>query len=101
MAKQRHKYDVYLVGTGSGCYAENYYREFIGTTTAVSEKQACNNVRNRVMRDKNNPNGGWSSWWMGDRLDEGAVRFSYEAVQIEDTKRETTSFADGEQMNMF
>ena len=41
------KYHVYRVGPGFGCYARNYRRDFIGSTWAVSEKQAVNNVRHR------------------------------------------------------
>ena len=47
MLMGKTKYHVYRVGTGFGCYARNYRRDFIGSTWAVSEKQAVNNVRHR------------------------------------------------------
>lgn len=40
----KQKYRVYLVGRGSGCFARDYCKEFIGETWAASPKQAVNNV---------------------------------------------------------
>lgn len=73
MKKPRQKYNVYLIGTGHGCYAEDYRRVFLGSTFAVSEAQACNNVRHRC--------GGYSasSFDIGDYLEEGFVSYSYKA----------------------
>ena len=47
------KYHVYRVGTGFGCYARNYRRDFMGSTWAVSEKQACSQVRYRESQKYN------------------------------------------------
>ena len=80
MKQTKRRYEVYLVGTGYGVYAKDYCREFCGTTWAVSEKQAINNVRYQ-QRTNDNPYGGPSEWAMGDILDEGYVDFRYEAVQ--------------------
>lgn len=73
MKKPRQKYDVYLVGTGYGCYATNYRKVFLGSTFAVSEAQACNNVRHRC--------GGYSAseFDIGDYLEEGYVEYNYKA----------------------
>lgn len=97
--KAKRQYNVFLVGRGSGCYAENYRREFIGTTMAVSAKQACNNVRFREMKDKKNPNGGYSMWVLGDYADEGDVIYTYEAELAEPESQ--TPREQEEQMNMF
>ena len=43
----RTKYNVYRIGTGFGCYAREYRRDYLGSTFAVSEKQAINNIRHR------------------------------------------------------
>lgn len=81
--KTKHTYDVYLVGKGTGCYKEDYRRIYIGTTKAISEAKACNNVRYKIMKDKENPNGGYSSWVQGDYLDEGYVIYKYEAIKVD------------------
>lgn len=82
LPRTKRKYNVFIVGTGCGCYAEKYYREFVGTTMAVSAQQACNNVRYRGANEKN-PNGGYSYSIMGDYMDEGIVHFHYEAEPAE------------------
>ena len=46
-------YHVYRVGTGHGCFARNYRRDFVGSTWAVSEAQACNQVRYRALQRNN------------------------------------------------
>lgn len=81
--KPKNHYYVYIRGIGSGCYAEDYCREFVGETWAVSEKQACNNVRFQT-RDDKRPNGGYSIFGIGDRLEEGDVLFTYEAELVGD-----------------
>ena len=78
-------YNVYRIGEGSGCYAKNYCREFVGQTRAVSASQACNNVRYRN-RNRKNPHGGYAESVFGDSLGMGEVVFSYEAVEV-DTRR--------------
>lgn len=40
MTKPKRHYEVYYVGKGSGCYAEDYQRTYLGDVWAVSEKQA-------------------------------------------------------------
>lgn len=80
--KPKHHYLVYIVGEGAGVYAKDYCKHLVGETWAVSEKQACNNVRYQN-RDRNSPNGGYSSWDIGDYCDEGYVNFSYKAELAE------------------
>ena len=58
--KIKHKYNVYLVGLGNGCYAHEYYKEFMGETWAVSDKQAANNIHYRLR-------------WAGQRLPDTQV----------------------------
>lgn len=81
MKKEKKHYNVYYVGKGTGCYAENYQKTFLGDVWAVSEKQACNFVRYRF-RDDKHPNGGYSTDILGDYLDEGFVNFYYKAEEI-------------------
>lgn len=74
-------YKVYYVGKGTGCYAEDYQKTYLGETWAISPEKACSNVRFRF-RDKTHPNGGYSYDILGDRLDDGEVFFTYEAIEI-------------------
>ncbi len=76
MRKPKQKYNVYLVGDGNGCYSDT--KDFIGTTYAVSEKQAINNVRFNTRND-NYPCGGPTSWIVGDYLDQGFIHYYYSA----------------------
>ena len=82
MKKPKKHYDVYYVGKGNGCYAEDYKKIYLGDVWAVSEKQACSFVRYRH-RDEKNPNGGYGADILGDSQDEGMVLFTYEAVEID------------------
>lgn len=77
--KAKKQYDVYLVQNGSGCYGTE--ENFVGSTWAVSEKQAINNVRYRT-RDTDNPYGGPSEWSVGDYLEEGAAHYRYIAEEV-------------------
>ena len=74
--ESKRKYNVYRVGTGYGCFARNYRRDFIGSTWAVSDKRACSQVRYRESQKYNfnllEP--------LYDSLDMGYVTFSLEAV---------------------
>lgn len=81
MEQKKKHYEVYYVGEGTGCYAKDYKKIYIGDTWATSEKKACSNVRFRL-RDKNNPNGGYSTDIMGDSEGMGYVKFRYEAIEI-------------------
>jgi len=83
MKKLKQKYDVYYVGIGSGVYAPNYCRQYVGSTFAVSPAQACNNVR-YSLRDRKYPNGGYATDVLGDIYDEGEVKFHYEAQLSEE-----------------
>ena len=76
MRRPKQKFDVYLVAHGSGCYSSS--KEYIGTTYAVSEKQAINNVRYST-RNKDYPYGGPSSLAVGDYAEQGSVHYEYEA----------------------
>ena len=79
MKKPKIQYNVYLVGKGFGCYKKDYCNVLLGKTYAVSEKQAINNVRYNT-RNKERPNGGYSSWELGDIREEGHVEFYYKAI---------------------
>lgn len=79
--KVKKHYNVYYVGKGFGCYAKDYCKVFLGDTWAVSEKKACSQVRWRY-RNKNNPNGGYSTDILGDCKDEGMVMFEYIAELV-------------------
>lgn len=71
MKKQKIKFEVYWIGTGYGCYAKDYCREFLGETWAVSEAQAINNIRHRT---------GFPRYdFLGDAYDEGHVDFELKA----------------------
>lgn len=76
--RTKHRYDVFVVGTGHGCYVRDYCREYAGSATADSPAQACNIVRFNMRSDKY-PNGGYATWILGDRLDEGYVDFKFVA----------------------
>ena len=80
--KVKKHYNVYYVGKGNGCYAEDYCKVFLRDTWAVSEKKACSQVR-WSYKSKNNPNGGYSINILGDRLEEGFVTFTYKAELVE------------------
>ena len=51
MEQIKHKYNVYLVGRGHGCYAAEVKRTFMGETWAVSEKKAASNVHYRIRQN--------------------------------------------------
>lgn len=53
MTKGMNKYHVYRFGVGSGCYARDYKRDFVGSTWAVSDKQAINQVKWREQKKYN------------------------------------------------
>lgn len=72
--KQKKKFDVYYVGSGYGCYAEDYSKEYVGSTWAVSSKQACNNLAYRTGRHPE---------FVEDWYGEGWISFDYEAVEVE------------------
>ena len=77
----KKKYSVYYVGKGTGCYAEDYKRIYLGDTWAVSPEKACSNIRFR-QRTKEMPNGGYSTDFLGDSEDMGYVEFYYEAIEV-------------------
>ena len=82
MEQTKRKYNVYRIGTGYGCYARDYRRDFVGSTWAVSDKRACNQVRYRALKndrfDLVAP--------MYDSRDEGMVKFHLEAVLASEDK---------------
>ena len=51
MEQIKHKYNVYLVGRGHGCYAAEVKRTFMGETWAVSEKKAASNIHYRIRQN--------------------------------------------------
>lgn len=75
MATEKRKYEVYLVGHGTGCYASEYYREALGETWAVSAEKAISNIRYRL-RQK----GELLPDDLGDSEDMGFVHYTLEAV---------------------
>lgn len=76
MSTPKKKYYVYRIGIGWGCYTRNYKSDYIATTWAVSEKQACNYVRYKYKKehkcDLEEP--------YGDAMGMGGVKFSLKAV---------------------
>ena len=75
MATEKRKYEVYLVGHGTGCYASEYYREALGETWAVSPEKAISNIRYRL-RQK----GELLPDDLGDSEGMGFVHYTLEAV---------------------
>ena len=75
MATEKRKYEVYLVGRGTGCYASEYYRESLGETWASSAAKAISNIRYRL-RQK----GELLPDDLGDSEGMGLVHYTLEAV---------------------
>ena len=75
MANAKHKFTVYLVGHGTGCYASEYYREALGETWATSAAKAISNIRYRL-RQK----GELLPDDLGDSEGMGFVHYELEAV---------------------
>ena len=75
MATEKRKYEVYLVGHGTGCYASEYYREPLGETWATSAAKAISNIRYRL-RQK----GELLPDDLGDSEGMGFVHYELEAV---------------------
>lgn len=75
MATEKRKYEVYLVGHGTGCYASEYYREALGETWAVSAEKAISNIKYRL-RQK----GELLPDDLGDSEGMGFVHYTLEAV---------------------
>lgn len=73
----KQKYKVYLIGTGHGCYAEEYYRENLGSTWAVSPEKAISNIRYRLRQT-----GELLPDDLGDSEGLGFVHYSLEAVAV-------------------
>lgn len=71
------KYRVYLVGHGHGCYAEDYYREDLGSTWAVSPEKAISNIKYRLRQA-----GELLPDDLGDSEGLGFVHYSLEAVAV-------------------
>ena len=75
MANAKHKFTVYLVGHGSGCYASEYRRELIGSTWATSAAKAVSNIKYRMRQ-----NGERLPDDLGDSEGMGFVHYELEAV---------------------
>lgn len=75
METNKRKFTVYLVGHGTGCYASEYYKEFLGETWAVSPEKAIANIRYRL-RQK----GELLPDDLGDSEGMGFVHYELEAV---------------------
>ena len=76
MVKGFNKYAVYLVGTGYGCYAAEYWREMLGETWAVSSAKAISNIKYRLRQS-----GEVLPEDFGDSEGKGYVHFKFEAVE--------------------
>ena len=75
MATEKRKYEVYLVGHGTGCYASEYYREALGETWAPSAAKAISNIRYRLrQKEELLPDD------LGDSEGMGFVHYTLEAV---------------------
>ena len=74
---QKRRYDVFLVGHGTGCYAKEYYRERLGGTWAVSEEKAISNIRYRLRQS-----GELLPDDLGDAEGMGFVHYDLEAVAV-------------------
>ena len=77
MATEKRKYEVYLVGHGTGCYASEYYRESLGETWAPSTAKAISNIKYRL-RQK----GELLPDDLGDSEGMGFVHYTLEAVTV-------------------
>ena len=75
MATEKRKYEVYLVGHGTDCYASEYYREALGETWAPSAAKAISNIKYRL-RQK----GELLPDDLGDSEGMGFVHYELEAV---------------------
>jgi len=75
--ENKHKYEVYLIGRGTGCYAEEYYKEPLGETWAVSPEKAIANIKYRL-RQK----GELLPDDLGDSEGMGYVHYELEAVAV-------------------
>ena len=74
MEQIKHKYNVYLVGRGHGCYAAEVRRTFMGETWAVSPAKAISNIKYRLRQQGDRlPDD------LGDSQDMGYVHFELEA----------------------
>lgn len=73
----RRTFKVYLVGRGSGCYAKEYRREFMGSTLAVTPAQAINNIMYRLRQ-----NGEYLPDDIEDSMGMGYVHYELEAVAV-------------------
>jgi len=65
-------YNVYLVGTGYGCYAKDYKKILMGETWAPSQKKAISQVKWRL-RNEDIPTG------LEDREGMGYVVYTWKA----------------------
>lgn len=77
MANEKHKFTVYLVGRGTGCYASEYRRELMGSTWATSAAKAVSNIKYRMRK-----NGERLPDDLGDSEGMGFVHYELEAVAV-------------------
>lgn len=75
--EKKQKFKVYLVGHGSGCYAKEYRREFMGQTLAVSAAKAISNIMYRLRQ-----NGDYLPDDIEDSMGMGFVHYELEAVAV-------------------
>ena len=75
--EHRRLFKVYLVGYGSGCFAKEYRREFMGQTLAVSAAKAISNIMYRMRQ-----NGDYLPDDIEDSMGMGFVHYELEAVAV-------------------
>lgn len=75
--EHRRMFKVYLVGHGTGCYAKEYRREFMGQTCAVSAGRAISNIMYRLRQ-----NGEYLPDDIEDSMGMGYVHYELEAVAL-------------------
>ena len=75
--ESKRLFRVYLVGHGSGCYAKEYRREFLGQTLAVSASKAISNIMYRLRQ-----NGDYLPDDIEDSMGMGFVHYELEAVAV-------------------
>ena len=75
--ENKHKYEVWLIGTGSGCFARDYRKVFLGSTWATTPKKAEANIKYRLRTS-----GETLPDDVFDRYGEGSIRYELKAVAV-------------------
>lgn len=75
--ESKRKFEVWLIGIGSGCFAKDYRRVLLGSTWAVSPKKAEANIKYRLRT-----NGETLPEDVYDRYGEGSIKYELKAVAV-------------------